>query len=521
MQVRERPGGAEPTEETLVERGRLARFREWFGPEQLVLVCAVLYGVSIAFLAVYKHEVFASSRFDLGNMDQAVWNSAHGRILEATDEVGEITSRLKNHADLLLLLYVPLYWIFPTPYWLLISQAVVVGAGAIPLYWLARRFLKRGWPAAFIAVAYLLNPGLQAANLFDYHAQMMAGTFLLFAFHYVLERRLWPFLIFAVLATLTKEGISLVVAMMGVYMILIERRPRWGVLTFIGGVGVFLLTMLVLIPAFNTEASSGLVEERYVAFGGSMSGVVKTALTDPFFVLSYMFTPARWTYFAQLFGMSGFLGLLAPHLLVIPASELAINLLSDRPQMTNTYYHYSAAILPFTYVAAAAGLANLMRILRLKRLSALHILSIAPLASSRVPLVLAFCIMLFGAQMVFLAGPLPFFHAPSNYRSVIDPSPAAHREALREAIALVPDDAKVSATNNIGPHLAHRRYLYLFPTVLDADYVVLDESAPGYDTQIEPVLSLQSTQELKRSGEFVEVFSKEGVEVFRRVGESG
>ncbi len=486
------------------------------GPQEFVVVCAVVYGVFMAFLSVYKHEIFASSRFDLGNMDQAVWNSAYGRILEATDEAGEITSRLKNHADLLLLLYVPFYWIYPTPYWLLVSQAVVVGAGAVPLYWLARRFLKREWPAAFIACAYLLNPGLQAANLFDYHAQMLAGTFLLFAFHFLLERRLLPFLVFAVLATACKEGISLVVAMMGVYMCLIERRWRWGAPVFLGGVGVFLVTMLVVIPAFNTDAAaSALVEERYVAFGGSLGGVITTTITDPFFVLLYMFDPSRWTYFAQLFGMTGFLGLLAPHLLVLPASELAINLLSDRPQMTNTYYHYSAAILPFTYVAAASGLATLVRLL-----GRIEHFSVAPLAVSKVPMVVSVGILLLGGQMVFLSGPLPFFHAPSNYRSVVDPSPAAHREALREAIALVPDGAKVSATNNIGPHLAHRRYLYLFPTVLDADYVVLDESAPGYDTQIEPVLSLQSTQEIKRSGEFVEVYSDQGVEVFRRVGPS-
>lgn len=515
MQVREKSTGTEAGGASR-GRGMLARLGGRFGPRELVILCAIIYGVVMAFLAVYKHEVFASSRFDLGNMDQAVWNSAHGRILEATDEVGEITSRLKNHADLLLLAYVPLYWISPTPYWLLVSQSVVVGLGAVPLYLLARRFLRRDWPAAMIAIAYLLNPGLQAANLFDYHAQMLAGTFLLFTFHYLLERRIWPFLVFAVLATLTKEGISLVVAMMGVYMLLIERRPKWGIPTFIGGVGVFLLTMLVVIPAFNTGgASSGLVEERYVAFGGSMGGVVTTALTDPVFVFSYMFSPERWGYFAQLFGMTGFLGLLAPQLLVIPASELAINLLSDRPQMTNTYYHYSAAILPFTYVAAAAGLANLVRILRAgrNRFSS----AVAPLASSRLPVVIAVGILLFGAQMDFLAGPLPVLQAPSNNRSVIEPSPVAHREALRDAIALVPDDARVSATNNIGPHLAHRRYLYLFPTVLDADYVVLDESAPGYDTQIEPVLSLQSTQALKRGGDFVEVFSEEGVEVFRRI----
>lgn len=489
-----------------------------FGAREFVIAFALFYAVFISFVAVYKHEIYASSRFDLGNMDQAVWNSSEGRILEATDERGELTSRLRNHADFLLLAYVPFYWVYESPHWLLVSQATVVGLGAIPLFWLAKRFLKREWPAALIAVAYLFNPGLQAANLFDYHAQMLAGTFLLFAFHYLLERRLWPFLVFATLAALTKEGIILIVGMMGLYALFVEGRPRWGIPVFLASVGYFLLTMLVIIPAFNPGAASGLVEERYAAFGGSIGGVIRTAITDPFFVAVYMLADGKWTYFFQVFGMTGMLGFLAPHLAVIPASEIAINLLSDRPQMTNTYYHYSAPIIPFSYVAAAGGIATLMRILTLPRVrNFLGRLSAGARARSKVPIVLAFGILLFGVEMDFERGPLPVFNSPSNFRSVIDPAPPERLEALDEAVALIPADARVSATNNIGPHLAHRRYLYLFPTVSDAEYVILDETAPGYDTQIEPILNLQSTQEIRRSGEYEEIFAREGVVVFRNV----
>ncbi len=497
-----------------------AKRRLRFGARGFVIGFALFYAVLISSLAVYKHEIYASSRFDLGNMDQAVWNSSEGRVLEATDESGDITSRLRNHADFLLLAYVPFYWIAASPHWLLVSQAAVVGLGAIPLFWLARRFLKRDWPAALIAAAYLFNPGLQAANLFDYHAQMMAGTFLLFAFHYLLERRLLPFVIFAVLAALTKEGIVLIVAMMGLYSLFIERRPRWGIPVFLAGVGYFLLTMLVIIPAFNTGAASGLVEERYAAFGGSIGGVVQTAATDPFFVAAYMLSDGKWMYLFQIFGMTGFLGILAPHLAIIPASEIAINLLSDRPQMTSTHYHYSAPILPFSYVAAAAGIANLIRILTLPRVrQILGRLSPGESARSKIPIVLAIGILLLGVQMDFERGPLPVFHSPSNFRSVIDPAHPERLEALDDAVALIPDEAKVSATNNIGPHLAHRRYLYLFPTVGDAEYVILDETAPGYDTQIEPILNLQSTQEIRQSGQYEEIFSREGVVVFEENSE--
>lgn len=506
---------------------RLRKFLRGFnrpGPREVVLIVAVLYVVVFSLLSIYKHEIYASSRFDLGNMDQAVWNSAHGRILEATDEQGEITSRLKNHADFLLLAFVPLYWITPSPYWLLIAQSAAVGLGAIPLYWLAKRFLGRDWPAAIIAVAYLFNYGLQSANLFDFHAQMMAGTFLLFAFHYMLERRLLPFVLLAALASLTKEEIVLLVAMMGLYALFVEKRPRWGVPIFAMGAAYFLLIMQVIIPAFNVGDTSQLVEGRYEAFGGSMGGVVRTALTDPLFTLSFLFSGDKPLYLASLLGLTGLLALFAPFVLAIPLPEIAINLLSDRPQMANVRYHYSAPILPFVYVAAAAGIRNMTGLLRQaannrrRYLSWLRRISPGDAVREKLPLFIALGILLFGAQIDYDAGPLPLFSSPSNTSTVIHPPSEEHLEALDEAISLIPDGAKVSATNQVGPHLAHRRHLYLFPTIRDAEYIVLDETVPAYDTNINPVLNLQTTSELRRSPEYRKIYDRNGVLVFERRG---
>jgi uncharacterized membrane protein len=224
----------------------------------------------------------------------------------------------------------------------------------------------------------------------------------------------------------------------------------------------------------------------------------------------------------SLLGLTGFLALFAPFVLAIPLPELAINLLSDRPQMTSLRYHYSAPVLPFVYVAAAAGIRNLSRLLRLAKEVSQQpfawIGRLAPGESARekLPLFIALAILLFGAQIDYEAGPLPFFSSSSNTSTVINPSSEEHLEALDRAVSLIPDKAKVSATNQIGPHLAHRRYLYLYPTIQDADYVVVDETVPAYDTYINPVLNLQTTREIRRSPEYRKVFDRDGVLVFER-----
>lgn len=488
-------------------------------------MAVLVYALVFTALSIYRHEVYSSSRFDLGNMDQAVWNSSEGRILEATNEDGEIASRLKNHADFLLLAYVPLYWIWASPYWLLISQSIIVGLGAIPLYLLCVRFLGgisgREWPAAFISIAYLFNEGIQSANLFDFHPQTMAGTFLLFALFHLLERRLLAFVGAATLAALTKEGIVLIVAMMGLYAVFVQRRPWWGIPIFLLGTGYFLLTVQVIIPFFNSGESSRLVAERYEVLGGSFGGFVGKLLSDPLFVVEYALSEEKVLYLAGLVGLGGVLGLLAPALLLLPVSEIAINLLSARPQMTNIHYHYSAPIIPFMYLATAAGLGRLVRgSLALRERSAAfgRRFSRAVLTGA-LPMMLALWVLMFNVYMDLSYGPLPISRF-GDENPVVMKSLAPERVAnVDEAVALIPTGAKVSASNWIGPHLAHRRYLYLFPVIKDADYVVVDLARPSYYTSVNREKGQKVLDRLnEESSGYHLIFARDNVAVYEKTG---
>jgi uncharacterized membrane protein len=459
------------------------------GPGVVVVVAILLYAIVLSWVSVSRHEAYSSARFDLGNMDQAVWTTAFdGRLLAATSDGGELVSRFVNHADPLLLLFVPLYLVWSSPVWLLVVQSAVVGLGAWPLFRLCEHFLWRipgcdpGPPAALLAVAYLFNYGVQSANLFDFHAQTLAGTLLLFAFWFLIKGRLWPFVLFAVLAASAKEDIVLVVAMMGLYAVFPLRRPRWGVPIFFVSVAYFLLVMLVVIPSFNAGETSRLVSERYGPLGGSMGGVVRTVLTDPLLVLGYVTTTEKLAYLFSVVGSAGLLGVFAPLVLLVPAPEIAINLLSDRVQMIDSRYHYSAPILPFAFLAAAAGLANLAALARRLGWGGRE------LFAGFLPLAFALWVLMLGVYLDYREGPLPW-----SAKGGVDSPVVMHRlsqesvQNLDEAVALVPrdPDVKVSASNWIGAHLSQRRHLYLFPEVRDADYVVVDLRRPSYYTSVD------------------------------------
>src|SRR4029078_13579417 len=74
------------------------------------------YVAYFTFVSFEKYNNFFTGRFDLGNMDQTVWNTLHGRIFELTNpDSTQIISRLAFHADFLLILLEPFYLIWHDP----------------------------------------------------------------------------------------------------------------------------------------------------------------------------------------------------------------------------------------------------------------------------------------------------------------------------------------------------------------------------------------------------------------------
>src|SRR5213078_2888222 len=112
-------------------------------PSTRVLLASAIaaYAAGFAALSALRHDAFVTGRFDLGNMVQAVWSTAHGHLLRVTDLYGDQISRLGAHVDPILVLFAPLWLIWPSADMLLVVQALAVGSGAFPVYWLARKHL--------------------------------------------------------------------------------------------------------------------------------------------------------------------------------------------------------------------------------------------------------------------------------------------------------------------------------------------------------------------------------------------
>jgi uncharacterized membrane protein len=356
-------------------------------PHPATLLLAVLIAAFALFfgaLAVQQHRVFLTNGLDIGNVDQALWNSAQGRWLQFT-LMAPVESRLALHIEPILLLLVPFYWLgLGGPELLLLAQAALVAMGASPMYQLAiMKLLPKPLPTGegtiafppspagrgaggegtsarrfallIFPLAYLLLPTLEAAVLYDFHAVTVAPTFLLFGFLALERRHTGRFFLFMILAMACKEDMPLVVAMIGLYAGVAQGRWRLAGATIALAGAWFAVAVLVIQPMF--AAGGNIQLDRYAWLGDSPGAMLATLLTRPGLVIEHLWRQANLPgYLAALFFPTAFLALFSPLTLLPMLPPLAVNLLSDNPFTWRLEdFHYGAPLAPFLFISAIYG----------------------------------------------------------------------------------------------------------------------------------------------------------------------
>ena len=413
-------------------------------------------------LAVLQQRAFETGRFDVGNLTQAVWSTAHGRVLEITDLEGDQISRLGAHFDPLIVLLAPLWWLWPHPSLLLVVQAVSVALGAVPVFLLARKHLGSDWTGLGFALVYLLYPPTQWLVVDDFHPVALATPLLLGAIWFLDENRLLPFALCALAACLTKEQVGLVVAVLGLWYALAHGRRRAGVVISLAGAAVAIVATAFVIPRY---APGGVApfEGRYAAVGGSPAGIVKMALVHPLRLLQAATERRDLSYLLDLLAPLGGLSLLAPLAAASALPELALNLLSGARTQTSIHFHYTAAAIPGLIAAAVLGAARVQRRWP---------------GSSRT-LLRGLVLLVLGAGIML--GPLPVWrHLPFGSKlATRDHIISSHDRAAARVLRAVPAEVAVSATNTLGAHLSERRRIFSFPVLREARWVAVDLRRPS------------------------------------------
>lgn len=463
---------------------------------RLALVAAIgVYVFLFAKWTVRNHYAFGTAGFDLGIFDQGVWLLS--RFKEPFVTVMG-THLFGDHTSFILMLLVPVYWIWPSAYVLLVAQCLALGLAAIPVFLLGRWVLRDERLALCVAVAYLLQPAVAYINLEQFHPDSFEVPLALLALYFMTRGR-WKLFVGCVIALLlVKEDVALFTLPLGVYVAV--RHNRWvGALTAGLSLVYFVLAVWVILPAFNYV---GTLDAWRIPFGG-FGGLIKTSFTHPWDVVKVALGPGRPLYLAQLLVPMALLPL-GSLLVLTAAAPLLSNLLSTFSYQHEIQYHYSTLIVPGLVAST---------VLAVRR---------APRGWIRAAIAVALVVVsLWGA---YYWGPSPWSRVPLGLARI--PNPPI--EAFRAATALIPPDAPLAAFYRFVPHLAHREKIYEFPTPWRAtnwsDYRYDGQRLPEAD-QVEYVLLSPRQTDLVglllipvlRNEGFVTIYESPGLLLLKRM----
>ncbi|HEX8727369.1 MAG TPA: DUF2079 domain-containing protein [Ktedonobacterales bacterium] len=528
----------------------------------LVVAMTIAFALVVGYHALQRHWDFQSDAFDLGNMDQAVWNTLHGHPFRFTnrgnDDFG-LPTRLSIHVEPIILLLAPLYLIHSGPETLIVVQILALALGALPLVALSLRRMPR-FPCVGVGLvaAYMLSPFTIGLTLWEFHPVSLAAPLLLFALWALDTRHYRWFLAAIILAMATKEDIGLAVAVITLLLALVRpEKRRFGALVALGALVWVAICFKIILPHFNVGVAGGNnYWYRYSWLGATPAEALIQALTHPLDVWNYLFSPGRTGYLLLILRTGGALWLLAPALMLAAAPDLVVNLLSSHSEQYSGFFQYNAVIVACALIAAVYGTAGLAR----ARLRAQRDPDPRRLATARAETGAAIWAVREGGWRAAPAGveraigqaralwsalleriPIPVrwlqpvllvwllamslsnLTAVGRVQSFWDAgdapnaSESARMVAMNQLLARIPTDASVCATDTIDPHVSDRYDLYLAPDILcyQAQYVAMDVISAVHDVEVPDALMLY---QMRHSDHYTLVGETHGLVVLRRVG---
>lgn len=350
----------------------------------LFLVSCAIFAVNVK-MVIFSYNNFDFGKFDLGNMTQMLWNTLQGRLLYLTDYFGTNLPRWSmSHVDPILLLFVPVFYVFQHPLTLVFSQLILVIFSSLIIFKLAE-FRLKSKPAGFlIGLSFLFYPAvgyLTAKTAF--HGVTVVIPFFLLAF-LVFEKMnaadLFPLkkmVIFWILLILTmagKEQLPLYIFIYGLFIITFrneeffaknevkinkkwlnnffsQRKTRIGLSIMIVSFIWFYTAFFVIIPKYSHLRIEGFekfaadigidTEEardvdlpnyflsRYEAFGDSYGEIAFNVILNHKKAIKVFFGGDNIENLNRVFAPVFYIPVLYPQLLIIAAPDFMANYLTS------------------------------------------------------------------------------------------------------------------------------------------------------------------------------------------------
>lgn len=452
-----------------------------------VLLLAGIFFFLCLLFTLHRYYTFYAS-FDQGIFNQVFWNNLHGRFFQSSlssslstnvVHAGEVPTvyyhRLGQHFTPALLLWLPIYALFPSPATLTVLQVTLITAAGLVLYVLARQYLQPPLAVMITASFYGANAVI-GPTLSNFHDICQIPLFV-FTLLLAMEKRWWwLFWLLAVLILAVREDAGIGLFGVGVYMILSKRFPRVGVAVCILSFGYILVLTNLIMPLFSKDISQRFMLERFGQYAdgeeASTIEIIWGMISNPLRLLVELFTPLDRTikYLLGQWLPLAFVPAVAPGSWMIAGFPLLKLLLGKGESVLSITIRYALTVVPGLFYGSILWWSQRQQ----KFKPAFCRLWIG-----------CICLSLF---FTFTSNPNRTFYfvIPDSVKPLVYvslPQQWQHVNQMRPLLAQIPPDASVSATTYIVPHLSSRREILRLPAlelrndaqeVIKVDYAIAD-----------------------------------------------
>jgi uncharacterized membrane protein len=436
---------------------------------RFVLLIAALFWVICNVLVLHRYYNFFPTfvSFDQGIFNQVFWNSLHGQwfqsSLSSTESVAVMNGalpevfyhRLGQHFTPALSLWLPWYALFPSAAGLSVLQVTLITAAGLVLYALARHYHPPKL-AMMITVSYYGAIALISPTLANFHdiCQIPLYAFGLFL---ALEKRWWWLVwMLALLILAVREDSGVVLFGIGFYLLVSRRFPITGVIFCVISLTYMLALTNLIMPLFSDDLSDRFMIEQFGQFTdgekASTVDVLWAILKNPGRLVFQILTPPEATvrYLLGQWVSLAFIPIISIDSWLLAGFPILKTLIQNDPTALSLHLRYAQTWIPGLFYGVILWWAKHPRLFKFrfqKIWIGCIILSLFFTTTSNPNRALSFII--------------PDSIQPWVY--VSPPRQWQHSQAVRSLLAQIPDNASVTATDQIVAHLSGRRKVLRFP----------------------------------------------------------
>ena len=315
---------------------------------------AIIFCIIVITDSWFRWKTFQYQTFDLAFYVQGLWQMLRGQGHVSLLDV----PIMGNHAEPIMFLMLPLFWIWKHPMMFVGVQALLLASMPFTAYRIATAMEFSARACLGLALAVLIAPAAGFGGLHEFHPETLAAPFILLLLEARLRKQSRLHFVWFMLAVMCKENVAGMLAWLCALHFLLERERgrEWQITVNILPGAIALCWVLAYAFWLGPKWNGGNVD--YAGLYGHLRGEDGSwQIGGAFRAVWHGLTNGNLVWLLLLPFI--FLPVLRPRWIIIAAPIFVQHLLSSRSSEWQIYWHYGLPLLPLMWYAAVEAASRL------------------------------------------------------------------------------------------------------------------------------------------------------------------